>query len=69
MGRPEQLCGLLGSLSPELRLTPSLLATSAVLFELFHLSSQDNLNFSILFYLLPKHVFVFVVLWVSILGL
>ena len=53
---------LLGSLSPELELIPNLPATSAGLFELLHLSSQDNPKFPIMFYLLPKHACVLVVL-------
>ena len=70
VGRPHQLYRrLLGSLSPELKLIPSLPATSAGLFELLHLGSQDNPSFPIMFYLLPKQTCVLVVLWVSILGL
>lgn len=38
-----------------------------MLFEQFKF--QDNPNFLVLFYLLPKHPCVLVVLWVSILGL
>ena len=59
VGRPRHL---LGSLSPELELIPNLPAISAGLFELLHLSSQDNPNFPIMFYLLPKHACVLVVL-------